>query len=134
MTLEGKVALVTGASRGIGRATALELSKRGAKVVVNYLNSAAKAEEVADSITKEIGLETRYVVLGHVQRGGAPSAFDRILAARFGAEVVQLLLEGQYGKAVGIMHNTINIFDLTKTSQRKHMHTHDNCNLIKILR
>ena len=46
------------------------------------------------------GKETRYVVLGHLQRGGAPTAFDRTLATRFGGKAVQLLLNGQYGKMV----------------------------------
>lgn len=50
ISLEGKVAIVTGSSRGIGRAIATELASRGAAVVVNYLNSAAAADEVASNI------------------------------------------------------------------------------------
>ena len=49
--LEGKIALVTGASRGIGRQIALTLAAQGATVVVNYNGSAARAEEVVNEIT-----------------------------------------------------------------------------------
>ncbi len=52
MELQGKTAIVTGSSRGLGRATALELARRGADVVINYLNSGAKAEETAAEIQK----------------------------------------------------------------------------------
>lgn len=44
--------------------------------------------------------ETRYVVLGHLQRGGVPTAFDRTLATRFGGKAVELLVNGQFGKMV----------------------------------
>jgi acetoacetyl-CoA reductase/3-oxoacyl-[acyl-carrier protein] reductase len=53
--LEGKTAIVTGASRGIGRAIALELAREGAKVAVNYQSSDAKAQEVADEIARQGG-------------------------------------------------------------------------------
>lgn len=56
MKLEGKVALVTGASRGIGRATAIKLAEAGADVVVNYAGSTDKANEVAEQI-KALGRE-----------------------------------------------------------------------------
>jgi 3-oxoacyl-[acyl-carrier protein] reductase len=52
MKLEGKVALVTGGSRGIGRATCLELAKEGAKIVVNYIKSKEMAEELVKEIKK----------------------------------------------------------------------------------
>ena len=55
MLLEGKIALVTGASRGIGRQIALTLAKEGAVVIVNYNGSAAKAEEVVKEITEAGG-------------------------------------------------------------------------------
>ncbi|KAK6194150.1 thioredoxin trx1 [Pestalotiopsis sp. IQ-011] len=51
-SLEGKVALVTGAGRGIGREMALELGRRGAKVIVNYANSSESAQEVVNAIKK----------------------------------------------------------------------------------
>jgi ATP-dependent phosphofructokinase / diphosphate-dependent phosphofructokinase len=46
------------------------------------------------------GKETRYVVLGHLQRGGTPTAFDRTLATRFGGKAVELIMKGQFGKMV----------------------------------
>jgi 6-phosphofructokinase 1 len=54
----------------------------------------------ANELEKLADKETRYVVLGHLQRGGAPTAFDRTLATRFGGKAVELLLKGQFGKMV----------------------------------
>jgi ATP-dependent phosphofructokinase / diphosphate-dependent phosphofructokinase len=51
---------------------------------------------VADALGALTGKETRSVVLGHLQRGGAPTSFDRILATRFGARAVELLMEGTF--------------------------------------
>ena len=55
---------------------------------------------VAADIEKRTGKETRSVVLGHLQRGGSPTSFDRVLATRFGAKAVEVLLAGDYGKMV----------------------------------
>jgi 6-phosphofructokinase 1 len=59
---------------------------------------------IAATLTRQLdeltGKETRFVVLGHLQRGGTPTSFDRMLATRFGARAVELLLEGQFGTMV----------------------------------
>jgi len=58
------------------------------------------AAVVAAQLEKLTGKETRSVVLGHLQRGGAPTSFDRMLATRFGARAVELLLEGTFDHMV----------------------------------
>ena len=55
---------------------------------------------VATELQEKTGKETRYVVLGHLQRGGAPTAFDRVLATRFGGKAVELILRGVFGRMV----------------------------------
>jgi 6-phosphofructokinase 1 len=58
-------------------------------------------------IEKCLGIETRVVVLGHLQRGGSPTAFDRILATRFGIAAIDLVHEGKFGYMVAIKGNKI---------------------------
>jgi len=56
--------------------------------------------QVSQALGKLTGKETRAVVLGHLQRGGAPTSFDRVLATRFGAKAVELVLKRQFGVMV----------------------------------
>ncbi|MEE6467181.1 hypothetical protein FKM82_007158 [Ascaphus truei] len=56
-------------------------------------NKAITSEKIKDLVVKRLGFDTRVTILGHVQRGGTPSAFDRILASRMGVECVLALLE-----------------------------------------
>jgi 6-phosphofructokinase 1 len=58
-------------------------------------------------IEKRLGIETRVVVLGHLQRGGSPTAFDRILATKFGVAAIDLVYEGKFGHMVAIQGNKI---------------------------
>jgi len=67
---------------------------------------------VADEITQRIQVETRVVVLGHVQRGGTPSPFDRILGSRFGVKAVELIEQGQYGRMVSLQGRLISDVDI----------------------
>lgn len=65
------------------------------------------AYELAKYVEAQTGIETRATVLGHIQRGGAPSAFDRVLASRMGSKAIELLMEGKTSRVVGIKDNEI---------------------------
>src|SRR5216684_4484023 len=64
-------------------------------------------EVIADLIEKRLKIETRHVTLGHLQRGGAPSAYDRVLATRFGIKAGELVLEGKFGMMSALKGNDI---------------------------
>ncbi len=66
----------------------------------------------ARHIQETTGFDTRATVLGHVQRGGSPSAFDRVLAARMGEYAVECLVEGKLGRCVGMVDNKIVDYDI----------------------
>lgn len=63
--------------------------------------------ELEKYLEAEIGKETRSTILGHIQRGGQPTGFDRVLASRMGDYAVQLLLAGEGGRCVGIQHGEL---------------------------
>ncbi|RKX46138.1 MAG: 6-phosphofructokinase [Thermotogae bacterium] len=76
----------------------LQEKKRGKiNCIVMVAEGAASAFTVARHLEHRIGYETRITVLGHIQRGGSPTAYDRILASRMGYEAVKTLLEGEHG-------------------------------------
>ena len=62
---------------------------------------------VASEIEEATGLEVRVTVLGYLQRGGTPVAYDRILASQFGAEAARMFSRGEYGKMVAIQNNEL---------------------------
>lgn len=63
--------------------------------------------KIADDIEKLTGIETRVTVLGHLQRGGRPIPFDRILSTRYGVEAVELINKGMFGMMVSLQGNRI---------------------------
>ncbi|KAG5260532.1 hypothetical protein AALO_G00307410, partial [Alosa alosa] len=68
-----------------------------AEGAIDSSNKPISAEYVKDLVVNRLGYDTRVTILGHVQRGGTPSAFDRILASRMGVEAVLALLEASPG-------------------------------------
>jgi 6-phosphofructokinase 1 len=79
----------------------------GGRLTIVKEGDAATAERlggigarVAGQLERLTGKEARYVVLGHLQRGGAPTSYDRMLATRFGARAMELIMEGKFGHMV----------------------------------
>ncbi|MDR0896555.1 MAG: 6-phosphofructokinase [Oscillospiraceae bacterium] len=65
------------------------------------------SERIAAQITEAIGVESRVVVPGHIQRGGSPSAYDRVLSTRFGVHAAEMIRDEQYGMAVGMRNGEV---------------------------
>jgi 6-phosphofructokinase 1 len=64
-------------------------------------------QQIADMIEKRTGFETRSTVLGHIQRGGTPTAFDRVLGTRFGVHASDMVARKEWGKMAALRGNAI---------------------------
>lgn len=101
--------------------------------IIVVAEGAASAADVAAKITRKTRLETRVTVLGHIQRGGSPSADDRILAMRLGARAVEFLIAGQRDKMVAVVDNGIKAVDLAYAIKKRKIDTGVLYRLIRIL-
>lgn len=101
--------------------------------IVIVAEGKAKAVDVARKITGITGLETREVVLGHIQRGGIPTAFDRILAARYGSYAVELLEKGMSGRCVTIKNCRLSSIPLREAIKPKDIEVNEYYRLIRLL-
>jgi 6-phosphofructokinase 1 len=88
--------------------------KRHAIVVVAEGIFKDAARTVGNYIERKLGFEVRMTVLGHLQRGGAPTAFDRILASRLGARAIEELAAGKSGEMVALVGNEIQSVPLSE--------------------
>ena len=100
--------------------------KKGKKhAIIALTELMMDANELAKEIEDATGRETRATVLGHIQRGGRPTAFDRVLASRMGNYAVHLLLEGHGGRCVGIQREQLvhhDIIDAIENMKRPVRH------------
>jgi ATP-dependent phosphofructokinase / diphosphate-dependent phosphofructokinase len=96
------VAVAEGAKRKGGE---IVVSRMGDEVYTPRLGGIAV--RVADEITRMTKIESRVIVLGHLQRGGTPTAYDRWLATRFGAAAVRLAANGGFGRMVALQNEKI---------------------------
>lgn len=88
---------------------------------------------VSNEIREKTGIETRATILGHIQRGGSPTAFDRILASKMGAKAVELLIQGAKDRAIGMKGNDIIDMDLNKALSIESIFDIDSYELVNVL-
>ncbi|MFD0958571.1 6-phosphofructokinase [Paenibacillus chungangensis] len=87
--------------------------------IIIVAEGAAKGEDVAQQITSISGIEARVTVLGHIQRGGTPTAQDRILASRLGDFAVRQLIAGDSGKSCGVVKGELTTTDIETVTKTK---------------
>ncbi|HQT91611.1 MAG TPA: ATP-dependent 6-phosphofructokinase, partial [Candidatus Kryptobacter bacterium] len=110
-----------------GKSHALVVVAEGAKYNATKLESYFKENQ------ERLGFDLRVTILGHVQRGGTPSAFDRILASRFGEAAVQALSDGETGVLIGLISDKIARTPLEQVSSHKKKLDPRVVNLAKVL-
>lgn len=101
--------------------------------IIVVAEGAGSAEEIAKKINQITTLETRPVVVGHVQRGGRPTALSRELALRLGCAAVEYLLKGDTDKAVAIKCGEVVTVDFNLAIKKKELKVDQIYNLIKLL-
>ncbi|MBC7261898.1 MAG: 6-phosphofructokinase, partial [Chloroflexi bacterium] len=74
---------------------------------------------IATAIEERTGFETRFVVLGHLQRGGSPTVFDRVLATRMGVYAVDLIKQGKFGRMVALQGDKITDVPLEEVADKR---------------
>ena len=79
----------------------------------------AIGEFVAETIEQDTGYETRVSVLGHIQRGGTPTAYDRLIGTRFGVKAVELALDSKFGKMVSLRDNKLHYVDIEEVVKKR---------------
>jgi 6-phosphofructokinase 1 len=80
---------------------------------------AGGARAVAETVKSKLGIDYRVSILGHVQRGGSPTSFDRALASRLGKAAVEALVAGESGKMVGMVCGKVNVVPLRETFEKR---------------
>jgi 6-phosphofructokinase 1 len=118
-------------SLDIGRS--LKRGKRSSIVIVAEGDEAGGAFSIAQQVWERLKLEYRICVLGHVQRGGSPTARDRVLASKLGAAAVDALVKGMSGYMVGEVKGEITFTPLRETWEKRKELDSDLLRLVKVL-
>ena len=109
-------------------------SKTSGIIIVAEGDDVGGAFEVAKKVKEKFNYyDTRVVVLGHVQRGGSPSARDRVLASQLGNAAVEKLLSGEVNKMVGLVNNQLTLTSFEKAIKHNKVLNPNLLNLVEIL-
>ncbi len=92
------------------------LSKKDYRKKLEKYTFPSVSYELADQITKKTGREVRVTILGHIQRGGTPVAYDRVFASRLGAEAARLILKKKYGVMVAYKNREMTTVPLAEVA------------------
>lgn len=106
-TEDGKVFSIVAVAEGALSLEESKLSKKEFKAAREKMPYSSIAYRVADDIAKSTGHEVRVAVPGHIQRGGSPSPYDRVLSTRLGTKAAELICEGTFGCMVGVRNNEV---------------------------
>jgi 6-phosphofructokinase 1 len=112
---------------------AFKRGKKSSIVIVAEGDEAGGALSVARQVWEKLKLEYRVCVLGHVQRGGSPTARDRVLASKLGAAAVEALINGRSGYMVGELKGDIAFTPLRQTWQKRRKLDGNLLRLVKVL-
>ena len=110
--------------------------KRGKNhaIIINAEGSPIPTTELAEKIDKmDVGFKTRMTILGHIQRGGSPTAYDRLLASRMGVKAVEALIAGQQGVMTGLKTKGIDFIPLADVISNKRKVNMEYYHMAKVL-
>ncbi len=111
-----------------------ESGKSSSIVIVAEGSKSGGAYEIAKKVTEKYAeYDTRVSVLGHLQRGGAPSCYDRVIASRMGVAAVEGILQGRKDVMVGIVNDNESYTSLEESITRRNMPNRDELRIARIL-
>ncbi|TCP27789.1 6-phosphofructokinase [Scopulibacillus darangshiensis] len=97
-------------------------SKRGKMhSIIVVAEGVGKGTEIGNMIKEKAGFDTKVAILGHLQRGGAPSAYDRMMSSQMGAKAVDLMVEGEKGVMVGLKNGRLIHTSFEEAVKESHM-------------
>ena len=113
-----------------------EAYKRGKThaIIINAEGSGIRTTDLAEKLDNmDIGFKTRMTILGHIQRGGSPTAYDRLLASRMGLKAVEALVEGRHGVMTGLKGKGVDFIPLLDVISNKRQVNMEYYHMTKVL-